>query len=75
MNEIMRKARIKYSSLQMIDDIHVEPQQKTQSFFDKLISDFQMNSPEDSGTRVDRICVNLVPTVYMCVTSILILNY
>lgn len=47
---IMCKARIKYSSLKMVDDISVEPKQETQSFFDKLISDFRMNgSAETSG--------------------------
>ncbi|XP_014474381.1 PREDICTED: bumetanide-sensitive sodium-(potassium)-chloride cotransporter isoform X2 [Dinoponera quadriceps] len=49
MIEIMRKARIKYSGLKMVDGICVEPQQETQSFFDKLISDFRMNNSSDNS--------------------------
>lgn len=49
MDEIMCKARIKYSSLKMVDDISVEPKQETLSFFDKLISDFRMNDPSDNS--------------------------
>lgn len=57
MVEIMRKARIKYTSLKMVDGICVEPQQETQSFFDKLISDFRSNNSNDnSGTRVIQMC-------------------
>ncbi|KMQ90770.1 bumetanide-sensitive sodium- -chloride cotransporter [Lasius niger] len=49
MDEIMCKARIKYSSLKMVDDISVEPKQETLSFFDKLISDFRMNDSSDNS--------------------------
>ncbi|XP_029163832.1 bumetanide-sensitive sodium-(potassium)-chloride cotransporter isoform X2 [Nylanderia fulva] len=49
MDEIMCKARIKYSSLKMVDDISIEPKQETMSFFDKLISDFRMNDPSDNS--------------------------
>ncbi|XP_050455526.1 bumetanide-sensitive sodium-(potassium)-chloride cotransporter [Cataglyphis hispanica] len=49
MDEIMCKARIKYSSLKMVDDISVEPKQETLSFFDKLISNFRMNDSSDNS--------------------------
>lgn len=50
MVEIMNKARINYSSLKIVDDIGVELKEETQSFFDKLISDFRINdSSENSG--------------------------
>lgn len=61
MIEIMHKARIKYSSLKIVDGICVEPMQETQSFFDRLISDFQTNSPSDNSG-----CPNAQKTVLLC---------
>lgn len=50
MVEIMNKARINYSSLKIVDDISIELKPETQSFFDKLISDFRINdSSENAG--------------------------
>jgi len=49
MVEIMSKARIKYSSLKMVDDISVAPKQNTQSFFDKLIAKFRSDSSNNPG--------------------------
>ncbi|XP_020283623.1 bumetanide-sensitive sodium-(potassium)-chloride cotransporter isoform X2 [Pseudomyrmex gracilis] len=49
MVEIMCKARIKYTSLKMVDDISVEPKQETQTFFDKLISNFRTNGSSENS--------------------------
>lgn len=56
MDEIMCKARIKYSSLKMVDDISVEPKQETLSFFDKLISNFRMNDSSDNSGESSSYC-------------------
>ncbi|XP_067211862.1 bumetanide-sensitive sodium-(potassium)-chloride cotransporter isoform X2 [Linepithema humile] len=56
MVEIMSKARIKYSSLKMVDDISVAPKQETQSFFDNLITKFRndsSNNPESCVTDLE----------------------
>ena len=48
MAEIMAKFRIKYTSLKMVDDISVQPRPETQSFFDKVISEFRKNESDDN---------------------------
>lgn len=55
MTEIMAKFRIRYTSLKMVDDISVQPKQETLDFFDKLISDFRKNEPDNTGTSLDYI--------------------
>ena len=53
MADIMAKFRIKYTSLKMVDDISVQPQIKTQKFFDNIIAEFRNNNtPEFSETML-----------------------
>ncbi|XP_014204971.1 bumetanide-sensitive sodium-(potassium)-chloride cotransporter isoform X2 [Copidosoma floridanum] len=49
MAEIITKFRIKYTSLKMVDDISVQPQQETQKFFDRIISEFRKNEANESS--------------------------
>lgn len=60
MAEIMAKFRIRYTSLKMVDDISVQPKQETLDFFDKLISDFRKNEPDDTGTLLDYIYISIL---------------
>lgn len=44
----------------MVDDISVQPKQETLDFFDKLISDFRKNEPDDTGTLLDYIYISIL---------------
>lgn len=60
MAEIMAKFRIRYTSLKMVDDISVQPKQETLDFFDKLISDFRKNEPDNTGILPDYIYISVL---------------
>lgn len=43
----------------MVDDISVQPKQETLDFFDKLISDFRKNEPDNTGILPDYIYISI----------------
>lgn len=58
MVEIMAKFRIQYTTLKMVDDISVKPQQETQNFFDKLVADFR-NNDDKTDENTDCLITDL----------------
>lgn len=48
-SEILTKARIKFSSMKMVDDRSTAPKLETHEFFDKLIAEFRKNTLSDEN--------------------------
>lgn len=48
MASLLAKFRIDYSDLQVVPDVTSKPMERTQQFFESLISDFRKSSKEDN---------------------------